>query len=161
MTTLNDINIALNQPLYVYQKPMFSLTVSVVLVVENGVFLIKENEACKFPGGDVRTGQESIHFAAVRWVKEQTGITLKKDALIPVDFRSDPERTKEKNVVDIGFVCILSDVMASSYCMKNGVDIRWAAVDFEKCRMIDDIMFYMDHEVLLERALTITTMMKE
>jgi ADP-ribose pyrophosphatase YjhB (NUDIX family) len=178
ISSLGDLGIALNQPLYVYQKQMFSLTVSVVLVVENGVFLLKEEGTHKIsednikefdiyrcPGGDVMATQESIQFAAVRHVKEQTGIMLKKDALIPVDFRSDPERTPYKNVVDIGFVCILHDILASSYS-HGKIDVRWEEVDFEnKCLThaweFHTWGFYLDHDILLERAIDVVGMMKE
>ena len=159
-TTLNDLGISLNQPLYLYQQPMFSITVSVVLIVENGVCLLKENDTYKFPGGNVKASQETIQFAAVRYVKEQVGIMLKKDALIPVDFRSDPERTKEKNVVDIGFVCIPHDILPETV-MANKPGIKWEAVDFENKCLIHPSKFCMDHEVLLERAIEIAGMIKE
>jgi len=160
ISSLGDLGIALNQPLYVYQKQMFSLTVSVVLVVENGVLLLKEEDAYRFPGGDVKATQESVQFAAVRYVKEQTGIMLKKEAFIPVDFRSDPERTPFKNMVDIGFVCMLHDILPSSYS-HGKIDVRWEEVDFENKCLARESLFYLDHEILLERALEIVGMMKE
>ena len=103
MTTLNDFGISLSQPLYLYQKPMFDITVSVVVIVENGVIMVKEGDVYRFPSGYVMASKESIQFAAVRYIKEQIGILIKKDNLIPVDFRSSPDRTKENNIVDIGF----------------------------------------------------------
>lgn len=155
-TELFNLGINLNQPLYLYQQPMFSLTISVVLIVENGVLLINENGKYRFPGGNVRAGQESIQFAAVRYVKEQTGIMLKKDALIPVDFRSDPERTKEKNVVDIGFVCAPN---ISNNNLPKGT--QWFEVDFEKkCLIKEKLDFFIDHGILLERAIEIAVMMR-
>ena len=39
---LKDIELALNQPLFVYQQPMFMLTVSVVLIEENGIVLLED-----------------------------------------------------------------------------------------------------------------------
>lgn len=157
MAVFNDYGISLNQPLYLYQQPMFSLTVSIVLIVENGVYVIKENDVYKFPGGNVKAGQESVQFAAVRYVKEQIGIMLKKDALIPVDFRSDPDRTKEKNVVDIGFVCMPHDI--NQEMIKS--EVKWEEVNFEKKCLVCPLKFYMDHEVLLERAVEIVGMIKE
>ena len=150
-------NIASNQPLYLYQQPMFSLTVSTVLIVDNGILLIENNGVHSFPGGIVKAGLETIQFAAVRYIKEQVGITLKKDTLIPVDFRSDPSRSKEGNIVDIGFVCIIDHPPYSSD-MKNGV--KWKEVDFENRKTIEKLQFSMDHEVLLNRALEIITIMK-
>lgn len=149
-------NVSLNQPLYLYRQPMFSLTVSTVLIVENGVVLINNNNIYRFPGGVVRAGEETVQFAAVRYVKEQTGILLKKDALIPVDFRSDPERSKEKNAVDIGFVCITHDISPDSMekCTK------WKEVNFEDNCLMGKADFYMDHEILLERAIEVAKLMK-
>ena len=145
---------SLNQPFYMYQQPMFAITVSMVLVVDNGVLVLKEDDKYKFPGGMVKAGIETVQFAAVRMVKEYVGIALKKETLIPVDFRSDPERSKEGNVVDIGFLCI----MEKNSNTKN--DIQWIEVDFEKRQAVDKIKFYSDHEILLERAIEIIAMMK-
>ena len=149
-------NIAPNQPLYLYQQPMFSLTVSTVLIVDNGVLLIEDNGIYKFLGGIVRAGLETIQFACVRYIKEQTGITLKKNTLIPVDFRSDPSRSKEGNVVDIGFVSILEGHNSDN--VRDGV--LWKEVDFENRKLVENIRFYMDHEILLDRAIEITTIIK-
>lgn len=145
-------SISINQPLYVYQCPMFMLTVSTVLIIDNGVILIKDGDAYKFPGGMVKAGQETIQFAAVRYVKEHTGIMLQKDALIPVDFRSAPERSREGNVVDIGFVCMIE------HREYKGI---WKEVDFEEKKLITDEKFYMDHNILLERAIEVAWMVKE
>jgi len=173
MTILMN-NIAPNQPLYLYQQPMFSLTVSIVLIIENGVLLIKDKDFYRFPGGIVKAGQESIQFSAVKYVKEQTGVMLKKDSLIPVDFRSEPERTLEKNVVDIGFVCLLDGTsveLLPKYKPNLDMDklieslqpyeFEWKEVNFEDKCLIDNLPLYMDHETLLERALTVAIMMKE
>ena len=179
MNNLEKFDISANQPLYLYQQPMFMLTVSVVLLEDNGVIVIDEGGKCtnvdeciadeerspyivrdfRFPGGLVKAGQETIQFSAVRQVKEQTGILLKKDALIPVDFRSCPERSKEGNVVDIGMVCILHEEF------KGHNNVQWMEVDFELRRLINsknntEYNLYMDHNVLLERALDIAMMMK-
>ena len=177
MQKLQDY-ISANQPLYLYQQPMFMLTVSVVLIEDNGVIVLEDNYktefdpidpgrhpdtfvAYRFPGGLVKASQETIQFSAVRQVKEQTGIVLKKDALIPVDFRSSPERSKEGNVVDIGMVCIID---------KESIDhqkAKWIHIDFEN-KKLDysknshvEASWYMDHGVLLERAIDVVMMIKE
>jgi len=148
----------LNQPYYMYKCPMFLLTASTVLIVENSVIMVEDNGLYKFPGGIVKAGQETIQFAAVRYVKEQTGIALKKDALIPVDFRSSPERSKEGNLVDIGMVCMIDAVHNSLNTIKGAQRIE---IDFEnKCLMNDKISFYMDHDVLLKRAMEIVLMIR-
>lgn len=151
--------IALNQPFYVYQMPMFMLTVSTVLIIDNGVILVEDSslgKCCenyyKFPGGTVKSGQETIQFSAVRHIKEQTGIMLKKDLLIPVDFRSAPERSKEGNVVDIGFVCMIDH---------QDYKGTWKEVDFEQKKLVDTERFYMDHDKLLERAIEVAWMINE
>jgi ADP-ribose pyrophosphatase YjhB (NUDIX family) len=160
---LDNFEIPANQPLYLYRQPMFMLTVSVVLIEENGVILVPADaddslSIYRFPGGLVKAGQETIQFSAVRQVKEQTGIVLQKDALIPVDFRSSPERSKEGNIVDIGMVCVLSDTNRA-----ENHQATWVEVDFEN-RKIEEtkkLPLYMDHELLLSRALDIALMMKE
>lgn len=160
---LDSIGVSKNQPLYLYQQPMFMLTVSVVLIEDNGVILIPTDpkdrySRYRFPGGLVKAGQETIQFSAVRQVKEQTGIVLKKDALIPVDFRSSPERSDEGNVVDIGMVCLLSD---QTNLLEK--DAKRLEVDFENKDLADTKKrpLYMDHSLLLSRAIDIVYMMKE
>lgn len=158
----NSENIAPSQPLYLYQQPMFALTVSTVLIVDNGVILIEIDNETKgkdiigFPGGMVRAGLETIQFAAIRYLKEQTKITLKKDALIPVDFRSDPSRSKEGNIVDIGFVCMLENYNINELAFP----VKWKEVDFENRKTVEKIHFFMDHELLLDRAIEVMTLMK-
>ena len=167
---LENMGVSNNQPLYLYQQPMFDITVSVVLINENGVILLEKEpiiEPCpvgdrppdifkhySFPSGRVKAGQETIQFAAVRHVKEQTGFRLNKEVLIPVDFRSSPERSKEGNVVDIGMVCTITG---------STINAKWIAVDFERKCLLEpaDKRFYMDHDVLLERAIDVMLMLKE
>jgi len=153
---MNILSGANNKPFYLYQQPMFMLTVSVVLIDENGVIVIDGGDKISFPGGIVKASQETIQFSAVRQVKEQTGIVLRKDALIPVDFRSDPERSDDGNVVDIGMVSVLE---TSPIRTKNS---KWLEVDFENRELVcePDIPFYMDHGILLQRAIDVALMMR-
>ena len=144
----------ITDPIYMYRVPMFMLTVSVVLVAENGVILVNEDGKYKIPHGIVRAAQETIQFAAVRHVKEQIGIVLKKDSLIPVDFRSDPERSKSGNIVDIGFVCMVD----KDEEIKNG---KWVEVDFENKCLNKKKEMYMDQDILLARAIEYVLVMKE
>ena len=153
--SLEELGVAKNQPLYVYQQPMFDLTVSVVLIEDNGVIVIETGRGYHFPGGRVKASMETIQFSAVRQIKEQTGIVLRKDALIPVDFRSSPERSPEGNVVDIGMVCVLND------SFKGFDNARWLEVDFEnQCFVDDSYKLDMDYDVLLQRALDVALMMR-
>lgn len=156
----------LNKPFYLYQQPMFDITVSVVLINENGVMLVEKEpiiEPCligdrvkhySFPSGKVKAGIETIQFAAVRHVREQTEFKLSKETLIPVDFRSSPERSEDGNVVDIGMVCMING---------SSKKAKWVEVDFErKCLLHpSDSVFYMDHDILLKRAIDVMLMMKE
>jgi len=172
------INTSPNQPLYLYQMPMFKLTVSVVLIIENGVVVVEKKvearqedgevwvlggvEDYRFPSGVVKAGQETIQFAAVRIVKEQTGIMLKKELLIPVDFRSSPERSKEGNEVDLGFVCNLEEMHPNYHLSKT---TKWLEVNFEEKQLLKDgknvnFSLYMDHGTLLQRAIDMSLMMK-
>jgi ADP-ribose pyrophosphatase YjhB (NUDIX family) len=145
---------------------MFMLTVSTVLIVENGVIVLKDKPleqsftTYKFPGGMVRASSETIQFAAVRYVKEQTGIMLKKELLIPVDFRSDPDRSEEGNLVDIGFVCVLDRIMPDH--LSSNTQAKWIEIDFEnkKPLKLTDEKFYMNHDILLHRAIDVVLMVK-
>ena len=87
---------------------------------------------------------------------------LKKALLIPVDFRSSPERSKEGNEVDLGFVCILENVQPN--CNLSG-NARWIEVDFEEKQLLKNgqninFSLYMDHGTLLQRAIDMSLMIK-
>ena len=156
-----DINklreIKLNEPLYLYQQPMFMVTASVVPIWENGVLVVEHNEpvAYSFPTGVVKAGQETVQFAAVRHVKEQTGIVLTKETLIPVDFRSDPDRSESGNALDIGFLVFL-DV---NPVLRDGS--KWVEVNFSEGNFVKPLDLYMDQWKLLKRALEVTVLMRE
>lgn len=161
------MNTSVNKPMYLYQLPMFMVSVSTVLFIENGVVVIKpprRGDRYSFPTGVVRAGLETIQFAAVRHVKEQTGLTLNKDLLIPVDFRSAPERSEEGNEIDIGFACVLDNVTADA--LFHRTEAKWAEVNFESkelscSHMVINDQLYMDHETLLSRAIDVILMIKE
>ncbi len=155
-----NLSIELNKPMYLYQCPMFAITVSTVLLIDNGVLMIQKDDTLCFPFSMVRAGQETIQFASLRTVKEQTGVKLMKDALIPVDFRSDPSRSKEGNLVDIGFICLPNNLDPDKVVAEKD-NLIWKEVDFENKKMIHASKLYMDHDVLLERALEIACMIKE
>lgn len=155
-----NTNISLNQPMYLYKCPMFAITVSTVLLVDNGVILIQDNDVLRFPSGMVRASQETIQFASLRTVKDQIGIKLVKDALMPIDFRSDPSRSKDGNLVDIGFICITNDLDPDKIISEKD-NLVWKEVDFENKKIIDNCKMYMDHDILLERALEVACMIKE
>jgi len=158
---VQELNIPLSKPLYVYQVPMFLVTVSTVLIIDNGVVLVEKDKKLRFPGGIVKAQQETIQFAAVRHVKEQTGIMLRKDALIPVDFRSEPERSEAKNEIDLGFLCVMDNMHHDIFSSKS-LTSKWFEVNFEsKVILNGHHKLYMDHDVLLERSIDISLMMKE
>ena len=149
-------------PKYAYDNPMFMITVSVVVIDENGVKLVldpiagfKDKDVYKFPSGTVKAGQESIQFAAVRHVKEQLGVIIKKDSLIPVDFRSEPERSESGNIVDIGFVTLLGNSKS-----EKG---KWFEVDFEEKEILFNEQGFLYHQesiTFFKRALDVILMMK-
>lgn len=160
-------------PKYVYDQPMFMVTVSVVLIWDNGILVVNESEtpeneiqhirmglesslcSCSFPGGPIKAGEETIPSAACRYVKEQLGICIDENSLIPVDFRSDPTSYGEENIVDIGFVSILEKDYSSK--------VKWLEVDFEKKIVIlnDVILLPRKNEILLKRAIDVALMIKE
>ena len=155
-----DINdVSLNTPLYMYQMPMFMITVSNVVVVENGVLVVKDEDGYRFLGGAVKAGRETIQFASIKYVKEQSGLLIKKGELIPVDFRSGPERSPEGNVVDIGMVVMPEDISVEKLDLPDNT--IWSEVDFEKKKFTKEYKLMYDHGSLLERAIDGILMMKE
>jgi len=158
------IEVLPNQPLYLYQEPMFKVTVSVVMIVDNGVVMARNDYEDKesdysFPGGAVRAGLETIQFAALRHVKMVSGVTLQKELFIPIDFRSEPERSPAGNVIDIGFAFVTEGLEPENF--NNREVVKWFEVDFErKCLINNEIKINMDHDVLLQRTLDIIMMMK-
>jgi len=155
-------NMSSNQPLYLYQEPMFRLTVSVVVIIENGVIVrAKDNNTCCFPCDLVRAGRETVQFAAVRQIREKLGIFLTKEALIPVDFRSDPDRSTVGNEVDIGLMAIIDDIHPDSEIIKSNPNIKWMEVNFETGELIkNNFKMIHDHDLLLNRAVDVMLMMK-
>jgi ADP-ribose pyrophosphatase YjhB (NUDIX family) len=146
--------IEVNCPLYVYQMPMFMLTVSTVVIVENGIVVI-EDQGVRFPTTTVRAGRETIEFAAIRNIKEEVGVVLPKGSLIPVDFRSSPERSSEGNVVDIGMVA-MPELISVEDC-----DGKWLPIDFEQKEFMNtSVELLMDHDILMERAIEIALMVR-
>jgi ADP-ribose pyrophosphatase YjhB (NUDIX family) len=158
---------------------MFLVTVSTVLIVENGVLMIHDggrwsedgsdviSVAYRFPTTTVRAGQESVQFAALRSVKEEFDLFFSKELLIPVDFRSDPDRSDGGNVMDIGFVCITEDISPDDMIKSSDGGIgchKWLEIDFETKKLMNPdkpVSFHMDHELLLERAIDVALMVKE
>jgi ADP-ribose pyrophosphatase YjhB (NUDIX family) len=143
---------------------MFMVTVSVVAIEENGVRLVYDHfetssfcahDLYKFPSGTVKAGQESIQFAAVRHVKEQLGVTVKKGSLVPVDFQSGPELSESGNIVNIGFVTLLEK-------NSHAADSKWFEVDFEEKKILFDKISFLSsgNKTLLARALDVILMMK-
>jgi len=148
---------------YQYKYPMFAITVSTVIIYENMV-LLKDignkdiGNKFRFPTDYVKAGIETIQFAALRTIKEQTCINISKDKIIPVDFRSEPERSISKNVVDFGFVSVANEINEKTLEVFN---IKMIPVDFENCIVMKDIIIEKDHDILLERALKAVAIVKE
>ena len=160
-------------PIYAYTEPMFRVTVSVVVFVENRVAMVKvtvNRFIYNFPTTIVKAGGETIQFAAVRRVKEDTGIVLLKEALIPVDFRNTPkEYIESMNAIDIGMTCMVDGMTLEEAQEKipEGSNLSWYEVDFEnKTINIGDKdliarQYYMDHKKLLDRAIDIVLMVRD
>ena len=151
-------------PKYVYDQPMFMVTVNTIIIDENGVLVVHngihantnapEGES-RFPGGPVMAGKETVQSAAIRHIKDQIGMVVEKEALIPVDFRSDPERSESGNIVEIGFVILLKQ--------SHLHHAKWFEVDFSEKKVIldDTCSLSKDSEIFLERAIDVALMIKE
>jgi len=153
-----------NQPWYIYKTPMFMLNVSVVVMYENIIYMVPSTtygiyeDSYKFPGGSIKAGQETIQFSAVRHVKEQTGIRLYKDLLMPIDFQSDPSMSPEGNVVDIGMLCMLEKNPENMIFDNEGkYNVAFIEVDFEKKDVLrKGIQIHENSQMLLKRAIEVS-----
>ena len=159
MDDLNGINC---KPKYMYDQPMFMVVVNTVVIDENGVLMIpNKNLEYRFPRGIVDAGHETIQFAAVRHVKEQLGVVVKKKSLIPIDFRNNPSVLNAENIIDIGFVVFLEDANCNPHMIDS--NYSWVEVDFEEKKAIlgNNKFISKDNEVLLRRALEVVLMIKD
>lgn len=121
------------------------LTVDIVLPKEDGVVLIRRrNEPFKgqwcLPGGFVDVG-ESVEAAAVREMKEETGLDVEVGRLVGV--YSDPERDPRGHSVTVAFLA-----RETSGALQGDDDAEEAAVlapesvelGFDHARIIEDAL---------------------
>lgn len=156
-------------PVYSYSEPMFRVTASVAVFVENRVAMIGFEGKYGLPMAKVKAGGETIQFAAIRKVKEDTGIVLQKEAIIPVDFRNTPkEYIVSLNAIDIGMACMVDITLdAAKSKIPDNSNVNWYEVDFElkkvkigMDRYLEDDEYYMDHDVFLKRAIDVVLMIR-
>jgi len=144
-----------SKPSYLYEKPMFAVTVTPVVVIDMGVLVIEEDGKFRFPTGHVKAGQETVEFAVLRHIKRETGLTIRKNELQAVNISSEPERSEHKNEIDIGFYCspkldlerFLADIEKEDITKFSNV--RWKAVNFETGEFEDEIKIDEESKSLL------------
>ena len=157
--------------IYSYREPMFRVTVSVAVFIENRVAMfhkdIDGNSMYGFPTSIVKAGGESIQFAALKRVREDTGIILNKESLIPVDFRNVP--VESMNVIDIGMTCMVDKISLDSamQMVPKSSHVNWYDVDFENKLVkrgneeyISSDEYYYDHNIFISRAIDVVLMVK-
>lgn len=125
------------------------LTVDIVLPQEGGIVLIRRrNEPFKgqwcLPGGFVDVG-ESVEAAAVREMKEETGLDVKLERLVGV--YSDPERDPRGHSVTVAFLA-----------SKAGGELR-ADDDAEDAKTLDpaSVELGFDHAQVVADALGVSS----
>lgn len=95
-----------------YKKVSLSATVVVYAKSTKKVLVIRrKKEPFKdffaFPGGFLEAEKETIEQAAVRELKEESGVSIQQSQLQLVDVRSSPKRDPRSHIIDVGFLCML------------------------------------------------------
>ena len=91
-----------------------------------------------FPGGFIDVGRESLEEAAVRELREETGVEISREQLQLVDIRSRPDRDPRDHVVDVGYYAEVDHVEAVA--LDETAAIRWA-----RAEELDQLPLAFDH----------------
>lgn len=86
-----------------YTNP--AATASIILIIRDKILLVKRAHepfaGCwALPGGFLNCGQESLEQAAVRELKEETGLNIYLNDLRLICVNSDPKRDPRGHVID-------------------------------------------------------------
>lgn len=120
------------------------MAVDVVVASGNGVVLVRRGKepykgAWALPGGFVRYG-ERVEDAALREVREETGLRIKLKRLVGV--YSDPKRDPRGHVVSICFLGegVGGELKAATDAAEARVfkDIPWRELAFDHAQMLRD-----------------------
>ena len=130
---------------YGYRWPHPAVATTVV-VYDSGrdAYLLIERDidpfrgAYSFPGGFMTPGQESVEQAAVRELREETGVEIDAARLELLDVRSHPDRDPRDHVIDIGFLAVVDGAQARAG--DETAAVRWARAD-----EIDGLELAFDH----------------
>jgi 8-oxo-dGTP diphosphatase len=123
------------------------LTVDAVIIKKGSVVLVKRKnfpfkDFWALPGGFVEYG-ETVELAALREVKEETGLEVELDGLVGV--YSDPNRDPRGHIVS---VCFLGHIIGGNLVADTDAEDA-------KCFKLDeisDIELAFDHQNILEDA---------
>lgn len=137
---------------YAYEFPHPSVAATVVLfnTSKNSFLLVKREfnpyKGCfAFPGGFLDVGKEEIEDAAVRELREETGIVLDRSVLQLIDVRSHPKRDPRDHIFDIAYFATVDH--AEAIAGDEVSAYKWAHQD-----EIDGLALAFDHDVLWSRV---------
>mgnify|MGYP001579134047 CR=1 FL=1 len=135
-----------------FKKPSVTATVLIYSPKRDAVLFIKrKNPPYKgryaFPGGFLNPGKEDIQQAAVREVREETGLKINKDFLQMADVRTDPKRDPRDHVIDIRFIYILgpSEDAQEAKAADDAESLKWV-----RFNDLSGISLAFDHGYLLD-----------
>jgi 8-oxo-dGTP diphosphatase len=125
-------------------RPAAAASIAVHAKKENAILvIIRQNEPFKnrfaFPGGFIETGNEDLYDTGIRELFEETGLMVKKEELILIDIRSQPNRDPRFHTIDVGFLCIIDHVLKVQETTDEAIP-QW--IPFEK---MDTLNFAFDH----------------
>jgi len=98
-----------------------------------------------FPGGYLEVDRETIEQAAVREVKEETGVQITQADLVLLDVLSDPGRDPRGHVIDIAFLVIFDE-------MRKPADSDETKTKWLTLEEASNLSFALGHDRLFKQA---------
>lgn len=137
---------------YEYERPC--VTVDVILfsdkkVIPEILLIQRKNEPFKgkwaIPGGFIEM-DESLEQAAVRELKEETGISISEDELEQLYTFGAPERDPRARVITVAYFVIINSEKVKPEADTDAADVNWFS-----CDDLPPLAF--DHQEIIEMAL--------
>ena len=134
-----------------FKKPYAAATLAVFAKDTKSFLLIRRQRdpfknRYAFPGGYLNVDKENLYQTAVRELKDETGVIVRKKDIVLIDVRSDPKRDPRGHVIDLGFICIID----KSVKLPGGDESPfWISVN-----KIDKLDFAFDHKLFWKNLKT-------